>query len=105
MIEILEELNQAILNLYDLSIANAPISAGECRDIADKVADRIGNARRKLSDGPQEILNHIEFIDTIKLAANGFAKEATAISGARVTCDRLIREAINEDSSVLPNER
>lgn len=46
----------------------------------------------------QEILNHLEVIDTVKVAVRGSAAGATAISRARVTADRFIKMAATVDS-------
>lgn len=40
-----DPLNSILLLVYELSIANAPYPPADCRDIADKVAARVGEAR------------------------------------------------------------
>ena len=46
--------------------------------------------RRGAATAAQEILNHLEPIDTIKVAVAGRTAEATAIGAARVAADRII---------------
>lgn len=46
--------------------------------------------KRGAAYAAQAILNHIEMIDTPKVAVSGCASAATGISGARVTADKFI---------------
>lgn len=46
--------------------------------------------RRGAAHAAQEILNHLEALDTVKIAFRGSAAGATAIGRARVTADRFI---------------
>lgn len=78
--------NAALALLYELSIANAPYSPGDCRDIADKVAARIGAGISRV----KTILAELGKIDTVKLASHGLYVEANAVGTARVYIDRLI---------------
>lgn len=40
-----ESLNNLLLNLYDMSIANAPMSATYCRETVDIVGKNVGECR------------------------------------------------------------
>lgn len=46
--------------------------------------------KRGAAYAAQAILDHIEMVDTPKVATLGCAKAATAVSGARVTADKFI---------------
>lgn len=72
--------------LHELSIANAPFPPADCRDLADKIGARIGEAVNRI----ETILSKLETIDTTRLAAHGLYDEATGIGEARVLIDRLI---------------
>lgn len=45
---------------------------------------------RGAAHAAQKILDHLEYIDTPKLATAGCSVEATAVGAARVACDRFI---------------
>lgn len=57
--EIESACNAALLDIYDLSIANAPMPAKDCRNIADCIGHRVGQVReaiaalRSLPDPPE----------------------------------------------------
>lgn len=48
--------------------------------------------KRGAAYAAQEILNHLEPIDTVKVAVRGSAAGATAIGKARVTADAFIKK-------------
>ncbi len=50
--------------------------------------------KRGAAYAAQKVLNHIELIDTPRVAVSGCAKEATAISAARVEADKFIKRVI-----------
>ena len=52
--------------------------------------------RRGAAHAAQEILNHLELIDTVKIGVTGRTLEAMAIGAARVTADRFIAENCKE---------
>lgn len=54
--------------------------------------------KRGAAHAAQEILNHIELIDTVKIAVRGCAASATAIGRARVTADRFIERLATAES-------
>lgn len=80
------EFDAALMLLYELTIANAPFPARDCRDVADKVSSRVGNIRSQV----KTILGTLEMIDTTQLAAKGLYEEATAVGNARLQIDRLL---------------
>lgn len=86
--------------LYELSAANAPLSASDCRDLADKIGSRIGGVVNRV----ETILAQLETIDTCKLAGSGLFDEAEAVGRARVFIDRLIGLESTTTPSVTSEE-
>jgi len=47
---------------------------------------------RGAAHAAKRILDHIEHLNTIHIAARGLGKEATAVGKARIECDAFIRK-------------
>lgn len=73
-----DELNNVLLNVYDLSIANAPVSPPDCRKIADSIGANVGRCRASLSALQAE---RDQLREAIRVAAVGIHETSHLIDG------------------------